>query len=166
MKNSSYVSQWSKLIPTESSRNFHRKRNLKYTPDKFETYNDWFYFIHIDPFTRWVHAFGMITGSFIYLLSIYRFFILGLSFGLILQIFTGMFFFFFLPLLSHYFYDGGQAKSTPDKFHSTLLPVIHINLMTITGTYDSWLNEFVKKYPFTVEAWELIEKSSSSQKTF
>ncbi len=73
--------------------------------------------------------------------------------------FSGMFFFYFLPLISHFIYDGGTAKSTPDKFHSTLIPVIHINLLTLTGRYDNWLRNYIQKYPFTVEAWELEERN-------
>jgi hypothetical protein len=30
--------------------------------------------------------------------------------------------------------------------------------MTLTGKFDPWLREFIKKYPFTVEAWKLEEK--------
>jgi hypothetical protein len=153
----------SPIIPTSESRAFHRQRNTVYTPDKFETYNDWFYFIHLDPRARAVHAFGMVVGTFLYLISAYKFFIFGISLNLIITILTAAFFFFYLPLLSHYLYDGGGAKSTADKFIPTFLPVIHINLMTLTGKFDPWLREFIKKYPFTVEAWKLEEKEIKEQ---
>ncbi len=147
----------SRLIPDRESRAFHSARNLRYTPADFDTYNHWFYFIHIDPYTRALHAFGMVTGVSFYAFSLYLFTSSGFQLGAFTALFLGAFFFYVFPLLSHYLYDGGGAKSTPDKFLPTLLPVIHINLMTLTGRFDPWLREFVKKYPFTVEAWALEE---------
>lgn len=151
--------KYSTFIPTRQSRSFHIRRNSIYTPDKFETYNDWFYFIHLDPHARMIHAFGMVVGTFLYFISFYKFIIFGLTWNLVFTILMAAFFFFFLPLISHYIYDGGGAKSTPDKFLPTFLPVIHINLMTITGKFDPWLRDFVKKYPFTIEAWGLEERA-------
>lgn len=136
------------------------KRNEQFTPDKFQTYNDWFYFIHVDPFLRWVHAIGMMIGCILYYFSAYQLWLTGFGLSVVVKFLIGVFFFYFLPLISHYIYDGGSAKSTPDKFHSTLIPVIHINLLTLTGTYDKWLRKFIVKYPFTVEAWQLEEKGN------
>ncbi len=153
-----YVSKITRIIPTRESRSIHADRIAKYTPDKFQTYNDWFYFIHVDPVVRWIHAFGMVVGTFLYVISAYELIIFGFGLSFLVKFFVGMFFFFFLPSISHFVYDGGGARSTPDKFHSTLIPVIHINLMTLTGKYDQWLRKFIQKYPFTVEAWKLEEK--------
>jgi hypothetical protein len=100
----------------------------------------------------------MVVGIFLYFISFYKFLIFGLTWNLFFNILIAAFFFFYLPLISHYVYDGGGAKSTPEKFIPTFLPVIHINLMTLTGKFDPWLREFIKKYPFTVEAWKLEEK--------
>lgn len=152
------VPKSARILPSAETKAFHMKRNEFYTVDKFQSYNDWFYFIHVDPYIRGIHAFGMMTGFFFYLIAAYNTYIFGVSLAAGLQVLVGVFFFYFLPLISHYFYDGGSAKSTPDRFHSTLIPVIHINLLTLTGTYDSWLRKFIQKYPFTVEAWELEEK--------
>lgn len=151
--------RFSRLIPNSESRQFHMARNAVYTPDKFQSYNDWFYFIHVDHYLRWIHAVSMVIGIFLYFISAYKLWIFGFKADTIITFFIGMFFFYFLPLISHYIYDGGSAKSTPDKFHSTLVPVIHINVMTLFGTYDSWLRKFIEKYPFTHEAWQLEEKN-------
>lgn len=150
-------SKFSRLIPNSESRAFHRARNAQYTPEKFNSYNDWFYFIHVDHYLRWIHAVSMVIGFFLYFISAYKLWIFGLKADTVITFFVGVFFFYFLPLISHFIYDGGTAKSTPDKFHSTLIPVIHINLMTLTGTYDSWLRKFMVKYPFTQDAWQLEE---------
>ncbi len=153
-------SKHSRLFPSRESRAFHIARNAKFTPDKFENYNDWFYFIHVDHYLRWTHAISMMVGFFLYFISAYKLWIFGLKLDTVLTFFFGMFFFYFLPLISHYIYDAGTAKSTPDKFHSTLIPVIHINVMTLTGSYDRWLRKFVEKYPFAHEAWALEEKEN------
>lgn len=158
--NTQLKSRFSRLIPSRESRAFHVSRNAVYTPDKFETYNDWFYFIHVDHYLRWIHAVSMVIGFFLYFIAAYKLWIFGFKLDTFATFFVGMFFFYFLPLISHYIYDGGSAKSTPDKFHSTLIPVIHINVMTLFGTYDSWLRKFIVKYPFTTEAWQLEEKQN------
>jgi len=160
------VPKSARLIPTAETRAFHRKRNATYTVDKFESYNDWFYFLHIDPYIRWIHAIGMMIGFFFYLVAAYTIWILGFNSGAVIQILFGAFFFYFLPLISHYYYDGGGAKSTPDRFHSTLIPVIHINLMTLTGSYDKWLRKFIEKYPFTSDAWDLEERTLKEKNFF
>ena len=147
-----------RLIPSKESREFHIKRTLHYTPDKFESYNDWFYFIHVDPYMRWIHALGMVIGVILYLFSAIQIILNGFGWKPVIEFFVGMFFFYFLPLISHHIYDGGKANATPDKFLPTLIPVIHINLLTITGTYDKWLRKFMVKYPFTKEAWALEDK--------
>jgi hypothetical protein len=147
-----------RLIPTVESRRFHQLRNDNFTPDKFQEYNDWFYFIHVDPCLRWIHAIGMMIGLILYFYSGFEFWIFGFTPGVVIKFLSGAFFFYFLPLISHHIYDGGSAKSTPDKFHSTLIPVIHINLLTLSGQYDKWLRKFILKYPFTVEAWQLEER--------
>lgn len=148
----------SRLVPTRETKEFHLRRIKNFPPEKFETYNDWFYFIHVDPFTRWVHAIGMVIGLILYFIAGYKFLILGLKMEVVFTFLSGALFFFYIPMASHYFYDGGTANSTADKYHSTFLPVVHINLLTLTGRYDAWLRTFIKKYPFTVEAWELEDR--------
>lgn len=155
-------SKFTRLIPSRESRAFHVERNRIYTIDKFESYNDWFYFIHVDPFTRWIHAIGMVLGSIFFYFMGYEFWLTGFSLSVFLKYLAGVFFFYVLPLISHYIYDGGSAKSTPERFHSTLIPVVHINYLTLTGQYDKWLRKFIEKYPFTREAWQLEEKEGSS----
>lgn len=147
-----------RLLPNKSTRLFHLERNRAYGPEKFQKYNDWFYFIHIDPIIRWWHGLGMMIGIILYFFAALDAWIFGFGMAMVTKVLAGVFFFYFLPLISHYIYDGGTAKSTPDKFHSTLIPVIHINLLTLTGQYDRWLRKFIEKYPFVVEAWNLEEK--------
>jgi hypothetical protein len=155
---SELIPKSTRFFPNKSTRLFHVERNAQFGPEKFQTYNDWFYFIHVDPVIRWWHAIGMVIGMIFYIFAGIDIWIFGLSWSVVFKILTGVFFFYFLPLLSHFIYDGGGAKLSPNKFHSTLIPVIHINLMTLTWQYDSWLRKFIEKYPFTTTAWNLEEK--------
>ncbi len=155
---SKLVPEYSQLVPSKDLHQMHLERQQLYPPEKFETYNDWFYFIHVDPIIRWWHAIGMMIGLLFYIIAAYETWIFGLGLKVMLEVLIGVFFFFFLPLISHYVYDGGGTKSTPDKFHSTFIPVVHINLLTLTGRYDRWLRKFIQKYPFTVKAWKLHER--------
>jgi hypothetical protein len=147
-----------RLFPNKASRLFHAKRTAEYGPEKFQSYNDWFYFIHLDPVIRWWHAIGMGIGIIFFIFAGMHAWIFGFGLSFILKFLVGCFFFYFLPLISHYIYDGGMIISGPNKFHSTLIPVIHINLLTYTGQYDRWLRKYIEKYPFTIEAWDLEEK--------
>jgi hypothetical protein len=163
MRKTFLISKKSKIWPTQDTKDFHLVRNKKFQPSKFQTYNDWFYFIHIDQYVRLGHAFGMFLGLFFFTITIYKLVIFGLSINLISPLAVGTFFFYFFPLLTHIFYEGncfegGTAIAPPSKFLTTLIPVIHINLMTVSGTYDGWLRNFIKKYPFIKDAWELEEK--------
>ena len=147
-----------RLIPNKTTRLFHLERNHQYGPEKFQSYNDWFYFIHVDPMIRWWHAISMVVGTLFYIFAALDAWVFGAGWSLLIKIMLGMFFFYFLPLISHYVYDGGTANLSPNRFHSTFIPVVHINLMTLTGQYDPWLRKFIIKYPFTYEAWDLEEK--------
>jgi hypothetical protein len=69
----------------------------------------------------------------------------------------GVFFFYVLGIISHLIYDKGTARSEPKYFIKTLPAVISINFLTSIGLYDSSLRKFCEKYPFTHEAFELIE---------
>ncbi len=153
------IPNFSHILPSAKVKLIHEERNAAYTADKFQNYNDWFYFIHIDPVLRWWHSFGCIIGSFFFVRLGFSLYYGGLSWEAGRYYLLGVFFFYVLPLISHLVYDGGSAKSTPDKFHSTLLPVIHINYLTVTGQYDKWLRKFKDKYPFTDEAWKLEERN-------
>ncbi len=151
------------LIPKESSffpskrlREINSLIPIKYGPDFFETYNDWFYFIHIDPVQRLIHSIGMLIGYAMFLaLSIDL--INGFQIYHLLGFLIATFFYYGFGLFSHLIFDGGKAMSTPGHFIETL-PVVHsFNFLTLIGKYDNSLRTFVKKYPFVVEAYDLIE---------
>lgn len=56
-----------------------REYDVRYTSEKFETYNDWFYFIHVDLYLRIVHALEMVLGPLYYIFSVYTLWIHGVG---------------------------------------------------------------------------------------
>lgn len=131
-----------------------RKRNLsrveKYGPEQFDTYGDYFFFVHIDPIQRFWHAIGMIIGTYFFFMLFYSWNIWS-----ILYYFLGVFFFYGFGVISHAYYDGHSGRSEIKYFHVTTPVVIKINLLTLTGLYQKYLNKFIEKYPFTVDAFEM-----------
>ncbi len=141
-----------RFFPSKEQRLNSKRRNQEYTKDDFETYNDWFYFIHIDPAQRFVHAFGMYVGTFFFAMIFIEWSILSILYYLL-----GVFFFYVLGIISHFIYDSASAKSEPKYFLHTLIPVIKFNLLTTFGGYDKSLRAFTKKYPFVIKAYDLVE---------
>lgn len=142
----------SRFYPSASLREFARRRNAAYPKEFFQTYNEWFYFIHIDPIQRFIHVFGMITGLIFFGLMI-------INWGLISFIYyiLGAFFFYGIGIISHLIYDKGSAKSERKYLLTTFYPVIRINVLTLFGRFDQDLRKFINKYPFVKDAYELEE---------
>jgi len=142
----------SRVFPTKKIRHDALIRNEKYTKDLFEKYNDWFYFVHIDPIQRFIHAFGMVVGLFFFIMIF-----LEWSAFSILYYFLGVFFFYVLGIISHKIFDHGTGESERKYLLHTTYIVISINLQTLFFQYNKSLKKFVKKYPFVIEAYDLIE---------
>ena len=146
------IPKGSRLVPTKKLRSKARNRIQKYPESLFECYADWFFFVHIDPVQRYIHAIGMIIGIIFYIIVIIEWSIYSIIYYLI-----GAFFFYGLGVVSHILYDSSLGRSRVRNYHQTLFPVIKFNLRTLFGNYDQKLREFIHKYPFTLEAFDLIE---------
>lgn len=152
LRNTILIPRHSRFFPNASQRQLSAQRNVQYQKGLFKSYNDWFYFIHIDPAQRYLHSFGMFVGIFFFAMIFIEWSKLSFIFYIL-----GVFFFYVLGIISHLIYDKGTARSEPKFFISTLLPVISINITTLLGSYDHNLREFIKRYPFVLEAYDLIE---------
>jgi len=147
------------LIPKHSSfftsakfRNHAASINDNYPAGLFENDQDWFFFFHIDPAIRLIHAFGMNMGFYFYVMAL-----LEWSLFSFVYIGFGIFFFYFLGVITHKIYDKSSAPIKREHLRTTFWTVIKINYMTTFGGYDEALREFVDKYPFTTEAHNLVE---------
>jgi hypothetical protein len=137
-------------VPSSEVRAENRQRLNEYSIERFNGYGDWFYFIHIDPVVRFWHSLGFVVGTSLYISAIVAF-----SWWSIPLALGGLFFFYFLGLISHFYYDGGLAKSDVGHWHESTPLVIRIILTSITGRYNGQLEDFIRRYPFTVDAYGL-----------
>ncbi len=147
-----YKPKNSKLFINEEERQLNARRLSQYSEESFDCHKDFFYFTHIDPFQRFWHCLGMFVGLFFFSLLFYSW-----SVWSILFYFLGVFFFYGTGLLSHKYYDDNKGRSIAKYFFQTTPQVIRINLLTLFGGYQKSLQEFIDKYPFTVEAYDLEE---------
>ncbi len=150
-----YPSQ-SRFLPSQEIRDQALMRNSKYKLRDFETLEDWFFYTHVDPVQRMIHAIGMFIGlSFFGLCS---YFLFSENWPLTALFYLlGVFFYYVSGIISHQFYDAGTGRSRPKDLITTFIPVIKINLATTFGSYDDKLRAFIAKYPFVTEAYQLIE---------
>lgn len=148
----------SKWIPTHADRKFAQDRVARWGPEHFETYAEYFFSIHLDPYLRFWHSIGMIVGliMFSWLISNWIFFHAGWKEDLVLYL-LGVLHFYGFGIISHYIYDGGAAKTELGHFWDTTWEVVRFNTLTMTGKYQAELERFLKKYPFLIEAYDLIQ---------
>lgn len=146
----SYRPKNSKWIMDPSTREKNLARVEKYGPENFDSYGDYFFFVHIDPIQRFWHSMGMVVGTFFFFMLFYVW-----SSWSFLYYVLGVFFFYGIGVISHAYYDGHSGRSEVKYFHVTTPVVIKINLLTLTGTYQKYLQKFIKKYPFTLEAFDM-----------
>ena len=144
------------LTPTTDQRRNNQKRIEGLSSQNFKKYSDYFFFIHIDPYLRFWHWTGMLIGLYFFTLL---FIGLPSSWSLALaKLSLGIFFFYGLALVAHYLYDGGAAKTEPGHFIDSTPTIIYINLLSGIGLYQKRLQRFIAEYPFTVKAFDLIER--------
>jgi len=139
-------------LPSARARAHSARRVRVFAVDRFESDADWFDFIHIDPAQRAIHAFGYVASAPFWVMIFVEWSWLSVVYGAL-----AVFFFHGMGVISHAFYDGSAARSDPRKWHITLLSVMRLNRLTLTGRYDAWLRGFVRKYPFVAEAHDLVE---------
>jgi len=139
-------------IPNRWSRQLSRERVRDYDSSQFETYADYFFFLHIDPVQRFWHSYGMFAGIgfFTGLFLNWNVWPLNLIFYLL-----GVLHFYGFGLISHLVYDGGSAKTEGRHFWDTMPTVIYFNTLTATFQYQKALKKFIRKYPFVIEAYGL-----------
>lgn len=146
------VPRYSSFIPTKQQRIHAAEINNRYPIDRFANERDWFFFFHVDPAIRIIHAFGMNIGLVFFLWAILEWSLLSfLLWG------VGVFFFYYLGVLTHILYDGGSAKVEQRHLITTFWPVMAMNFRTTFGRYDKELRHFIQQYPFTFQAHDLIE---------
>ena len=150
------IPRFTRLIPTSKTRTLANKATLGRGVESFENYGDWFFYGHLDPVQRYIHLFGMLSGTILYLYSIST--LMAQHWTLLgIQLAIATFLFYGTGVVSHFIYDKGASKSDPKYWNVTFKVVVYVNLLTLIGRYDEVLRKYVEKYPFTKEDYDLIE---------
>lgn len=151
------VPKYASFFPSEAQRDHAAQINAQYPMSLFENEHDWFFFFHIDPAVRILHATGMNVGVIFFAWAILEWSLYSIPLWGI-----GVFFFYYLGVITHIIYDRQSAPVERRHLVTTFWTVIVINLKTTFGLYDRELRRFINKYPFTVNAHSLFEIERSS----
>ena len=143
--------------PTSAQRAVARDRVLETPPEAFESFQDYFFFIHIHPLNRAVHVMGMLMGIPIFIAS--GAWLLAGSWWCVPVFLVGHVFFTGFGIAGHVLYDGtAMARTSRANFFKAFPWVVRINLETLTGRYPVRLAAFVERYPWVKDRWDLIER--------
>ncbi|HEY9842059.1 MAG: hypothetical protein ACAI44_24135 [Candidatus Sericytochromatia bacterium] len=139
-----------------TTRAFRQKHIKSYRVSDFESFDDYFFYIHLNPAVRWAHAWGSALGAILLLWGSYLL-IADHSF-LTLIVATGLY--YGVGFLSHYAFDGvffetgkydPDASDTPKQafmqsYRSLIMLIVH----TFTGKAIALEKTFVARYPHTL----------------
>jgi hypothetical protein len=133
-----------------------RARIIEHPPEAFAVFEDYFFFIHIHPMNRWVHVLGMWIGLGVFAGSLA--WLLAGSWLCVPTFLVGHLFFTGFGVLGHVLYDGTPEARTDRAYFFKAFPwILRINFETMTGRYPPRLAAFVERYPWVIEAWDLVD---------
>lgn len=128
-------------MKVSNTREDRRKTLLSLPPEKFDTYFDYYVYIHLNTTVVIWHVVGMLLGFLFLTLAIIK-----ISWiYLILHLFC----FNIIPLVSHWIYDGIMTPTASGAPLISIWYAIRINMWYLTGRAKRIEAEFIKKYPFT-----------------
>ena len=146
-------------FPSSEARARARARVLETDPERFAHFRHYFFFIHTHPMNRWVHVIGMWIGLGVFGLA--GFWLASGSWLCVPAFVVGHLFFTGFGILGHVLYDGTpEARTNRDYFLKAFPWIIGINVDTMTGRYDRKLADFVERYPWVKETWDLVDPAA------
>lgn len=117
-----------------------------YMPNDFETYEDYFYYLHLNQRVRYMHLVGMIGGLVLLPYAIYT-----LKWWLFVIYFV---LFYGFGYISHWIFDGVVSRTAAEAPWKSFIYATKINLMCLRPKYVKELDEaFYKKYPFVTKVF-------------
>ncbi len=117
-------------------------RLLQVSPDLFETYFDYYVFIHLNRQVQILHAVGMLLGFLFFILALLKW-----SWG---YLFLHLITFNLIPLVSHWMYDGIMTPTATGAKFVSIWYAIKLNMWPLSGQQHKKEQAFIKKYPFTL----------------
>ncbi len=130
------------------NRRIDRKKTINgLTPKEFETYEDYFYYLHLNQHVRIMHLVGMAGGLLILPYALYTlewwtfivYFVLFYGFG----------------YMSHWIFDGIVSRTASEAPWKSFIYATKINLICLNPRYVKKLDrDFYNKYPFVKEVFD------------
>lgn len=116
-------------------------------PDRFETYEDYFYYLHLNWHVRLMHLVGMIGGLLLLPYALYT--LKWWTFVLYFILFYGF------GYISHWLFDGVVSRTAAEAPWGSFIYATKINLMCLRPSYVKKLDQdFYQKYPFVREVFD------------
>lgn len=115
-------------------------------PNDFKNYEDYFYYLHLNPNVRYAHLVGTIIGLLILPFALYT-----LKWWMFLVYF---FFFYGFGFLGHWVFDGVVSRTAGEAPWLSFIYASKINLYSLRPKLIRNLDvKFYEKYPFVREVY-------------
>lgn len=115
------------------------------TPESFDNYYDYFYYLHLNDHVRLLHVIGMVVGLIVLAFAIYYMsFILFIIYSLL---------FYGMGFISHALFDGTPSKTASEAPWKSFIYATKINILYMLGKCPKLDKEFLEKYPFCAKSF-------------
>jgi hypothetical protein len=128
-----------------NSKDIRKNKILAMDSKRFNSYFDYYVFLHLNEKVLLFHVIGMLTGLFFLGLSFYTFnFWYLIPFIITLNGF---------PHGSHIFIDGLISPATAETFGLSIFYAFKLNFIFMFTNFKKYKANFLEKYPFAEEAY-------------
>ena len=151
-----------------TSRAFRQKHIKTYQVADFDSFDDYFFYIHLNPAVRWAHAWGSALGAILLFWGLYVL-ILDRSW-LPLLVATALY--YGIGFLSHFLFDGvffetgkydpDAAASPRQAFFQSYRSLILLILNTFSGKALALEQAFIARYPHTLWIFDAGRQAEQS----
>jgi hypothetical protein len=132
------------MVPS-TTREYRQKLINTIGPDRFETYYDYFFYLHLNTHVQIMHAVGMVSGLLLLPFVIYL-----MSWPLLI-LYTILFYGF--GFAAHWIFDGAISRTAKEAPWYSFIYALKINWLAMTGKMKTLEIEFQERYPFTREVF-------------
>ncbi|PKL75932.1 MAG: hypothetical protein CVV27_12855 [Candidatus Melainabacteria bacterium HGW-Melainabacteria-1] len=150
-----------------TSRSFRQKHIKTYQIADFDSFDDYFLYIHLNPAVRWAHAWGAVLGVILLIWGLYM--LLAERSWIALIVGVGLY--YGVGFVSHYVFDGvffetgkyqqGSAASPQQTYLQSYRSLIQLILATLSGKDQALEKAFWARYPHT--RWIFDATSTESE---
>ena len=132
---------------TLTKRNYRAQKLAQLTPDMFQSYQDYFIALHLNPKTAFIHSLGVSLGLLMFPYVVYMM--------QWLPFFLYCFFMFGFGFFSHIIFDGLIAPTNKKvkRYEANYRCVLKLSWTVMTGKLGQLQRHMFEKYPFLVRIY-------------